>query len=346
MAVEPPRAVTLRDVASLAGVSTMSVSRVLSGKQQTSAEMVERVRAAIAASGYRVNKAASNLRQGRRLTTIALVVDRLDDPYFAKVISAAQAVAAERGALLVVTGTSTSGQSEDELVSSLLDRSVDGILLYPSPGETHDFLAPEHPVVLMGRSAGIADADAVLVDNESGAHLGVSHLLAMGHRRIGLIDYGEGPPPPRSANFVDTRADRIEGYRRAHREAGVPVDAGLLAVSGPLVSGARAAALRLAAAPRPPTAFFSLNSRMTVGVIHAFGSGLQGYGLVGIDDFELADVFEPPVTVVTQDPPLLGTRAARLLFDRLEQPARPFRRVELPMELIVRGSGRPTRTFP
>ncbi len=318
----------------------MTVSRVLSGKQSTSAEAASRVRSAIEATGFRMNKAASNLRQGRILTTIALMVDRLDDPFFSQVMSAAQDVASSRGALLVVTSAPRAGHNQTDTVTSLLARSADGLLLYPSP-EEHNLVVDGQPVVLIARTAGIAGTDAVLVDNAHGARLGVSHLLEVGHTRIGLLDFGDSPLPTLPEPFVDTRADRLRGFRMAHDEAGIVVDESLIRYAGPTVEGARQATLSLLDHDNPPTAFFGLNGRMTTGVLHALGSGLAGHGLAGIDDIELADVFDPPITVVAQDPQLMGRRGAEMLLDRLENPALPLQRLELKMRLIVRGSGKP-----
>ncbi|MGV8895231.1 MAG: LacI family DNA-binding transcriptional regulator [Rhodoglobus sp.] len=337
--VTPGKRVTVHDIAKLADVSAMTVSRVISGKQSTTTESARRVLQAIADTGFRMNRAASNLRQGQVRTTIGLVVDRLDDPFFARVMSAAQEVAVARGALLVVTSAPQGGpDNQQNTVSSLLSRSVDGLLLYPSSDEKN-LLSEGQPLVLIARTAGIEDTDAVLVDNMRGARDGVAHLIQCGHRRIGLVDFGEGPLSAPRPRFVDTRSDRLLGYEMAHIGAGLAVDHTLVEYAGRTVEGARAATLALLNRSNPPTAFFALNGRMTAGILHALGSSLGKYGLVGIDDLELADLFDPPITVVAQDPELMGRRGAEFLLDRLEDPSRPIQRLELDMKLIIRGSG-------
>lgn len=335
--VETERRVTVHDLARMAGVSAMSVSRVLSGKRPVTEETARRVNAAIDATGFRLNRTARNLRQRRTLTTLAMVVDRLDDPFFGRLIRAAQNVAADNSAILVVA-SETSGANQLNLVTALVDRGVDGILIQPTTTEWEHLVGNGPEIALLSRTRGLTGFDGVFVDNLEGARLGISHLLHLGHRRIAIVDYDPSEPLRWREKFVDTRADRLRGVELAFQEGGIEFDPTLIFRAGPTVEDATRATLAAASLADPPTAFFSLNGRMSVGVIRALGPGLDGFGLVGVDDFELADMLNPGVTVVAQDPNSMGLTAAELLFARLAEPTREIHRIEHPMQLVVRGS--------
>jgi LacI family transcriptional regulator len=154
------------------------------------------------------------------------------------------------------------------------------------------------------------------------------HLLALGHRRIGVV----GDPPT-----IHTIAERMAGFEHAFRAAGVPLDESLLRVGARDVLEAQVAARELLRLPDPPTAFFATNNRACVGVLRALRATGARAALVGFDDFELADMLS--VTVVRHDPREMGRRAAQLLFARLSGDERPPQRIVLPTELVVRGSG-------
>lgn len=342
MGSEPVRQATLQDIADIVGVSRMSVSRILNGKQNPPPELAERIQDAVRQTGYRMNRAASALRQGRVLTTIGMVVDHLADPLFATVAEAAQQVAAERGAVLVITSGDSGPETENDLVEALLARNVDGLLLYPSadvaPGAA-DGHGVDRPVVLLGRSSGHMNADVVLADNVAGGYLATEHLLRHGHTRIGVLAFGDSKVPYSSRSDDDTLAGRLDGHVRALADAGVPFDPALVFEAGSSAATAAHAMELLLALPDPPTAVFATNNRMTAGVIRALGSGLRGVALVGIDDFEMAEFFDPAITVVTQDPAQMGRKAAEMLFERLDGLKDPPRRFVAPMRLIARGSG-------
>jgi LacI family transcriptional regulator len=324
-----------------AGVSPITVSRVLNRSPLVTAETAERVRAVLDKTGYRRNQSASNLRSGRTVTMVGLVVSDIGNPFAANLGRAVEIEAQRRGALLVVASCGDDPVRERDVVTTLFERGLDGLLMYPTVGD-HGYLREEltekRPIVLLGRRPSGIDTDSILVDNVGAAARAVKHLLAHGHRRIGLIGYGHGDEAPADP-AADHRYGRIEGYRRALATARVPYDAQLVRQGCDGAASAEAAARELLALPDPPTALFTTNNRMTVGALRALGIGLGGTALVGFDDFELADVFDPPITVVAQDPTEMGRRAARLLFDRLDGADGPTVRANVPMRLVPRGSG-------
>lgn len=332
---------TLRDIARLTGVSSMTVSRVLNDSPLVAPETAARVRAAIADARFRPNRSARNLSQGRTVTMVGLVVDDIGNPFYASFSRAVESVTHEHRSLLVVSSCGEDPGREREVVTTLLDHGLDGLLLFPTAGD-HGYLAAstlDHvPIVSLGRSLSGLTTDHIRVDNVAGARKAVAHLHAHGHTRIGAIGYGHGEDATDDPG-ADHLAGRIEGYRRAMSDAGLEYRPELLRLGCAGAGEAAAAVDELMNLPEPPTALFAMNNRMTVGALRALGTGLQGVALIGFDDFELAEVFDPPISVVTQDPAAMGRRAARLLFSRLAGGQAPAKRITLPMTLIERGSG-------
>jgi LacI family transcriptional regulator len=241
---------------------------------------------------------------------------------------------ARRHASLVFAGSSDeSPEREQELVLAFCARRVDGLVIVPA-GSSHRYLLPELSAgiaaVFVDRPAGDIEADTVLSANASGAEAGVRHLLNRGHRRIAFI--GDAPG-------IFTAAKRLEGYRAALAKAGVAIDETLVAMGHPSVDFVRTVLHRLRGDPDPATALFTSNSRTTVAALRALSARPDPPALVGFDDFELADLLSPGVTVVAQDPTGLGREAAELLFRRLGGDQEPAQHIELPTSLIPRGTG-------
>jgi LacI family transcriptional regulator len=323
----------MNDVAEAAGVSLKTVSRVVNGEAGVGAVTAQRVSAAIADLGFRRNDLARSLRRAHASATLGLIIEDLANPFYSTIARAVEEVARRRGYVVITGSSEESGERERELVATLLSRRVDGLLLVPAARD-HSYLRPELrmgvQVVFLDRPPGRLEADAVLLDNEGGARAGVDHLLAQGHRRIGLI----GDPPE-----LFTLAERVRGYRAALAARGVDFDETLLRLGAHDVAQAEMSARALLQLPDPPTAIFAANNRVSVGALRALKSVDAEVALVGFDDFELADMLPVPVTVVRHDPAELGRRAAELLFARLDGDGGAPQTVILRTELVVRGSG-------
>ena len=323
----------MNDVAQAAGVSLKTVSRVVNGEAGVGAATAQRVSAAIADLGFRRNDLARSLRRAHASATLGLIIEDLANPFYSTIARAVEEVARRRGYVVITGSSEESGERERELVATLLSRRVDGLLLVPAARD-HSYLRPELrmgvQVVFLDRPPGRLEADAVLLDNEGGARAGVDHLLAQGHRRIGLI----GDPPE-----LFTLAERVRGYRAALAARGVDFDETLLRLGAHDVAQAEMSARALLQLPDPPTAIFAANNRVSVGALRALKPVDAEVALVGFDDFELADMLPVPVTVVRHDPAELGRRAAELLFARLDGDGGAPQTVILRTELVVRGSG-------
>jgi LacI family transcriptional regulator len=324
----------MRDVASTAGVSLKTVSRVVNGEAGVRDDTAARVEAAIARLGFARNDLARSLRHGRA-NALGLVIEDVANPFYSAIVRVVEDAAHARSHILITGSCEEDAERERELVLRLLRRSVDALLIVPASSD-HRYLLPEigagTPVVFLDRPPRGIEADTVLFDNVGGARLGVEHLLRQGHTRIAFV----GDPPR-----LYTAAERLEGYRAALRDAGVePRDELVSAGSHDAASAQRAvrALLALPAGQRP-TALFTANNRNTIGALRALRETTDAIALVGFDDFELADMLPVPVTVVRHDPAEMGRIGADLAYARLDgEDALPRRHV-IACELVVRGSG-------
>ncbi|WP_404868368.1 LacI family DNA-binding transcriptional regulator [Kitasatospora griseola] len=319
----------MNDVATRAGVSLKTVSRVVNRESGVTPAMAERVRAAIAELGFRRNDTARLLRTGHT-ASIALFLEDIGDPFSSLLARTVEEVAVEQGCLLFTGSSAEDGERERELATAFCARRVDGLLIVPA-GADHSYLSPEiasgTPVVFLDRPA--AAIDAVLSDNAGGARHDVTHLIRHGHRRIGFV--GDLPG-------IHTCAERLRGYRQAMDEANLPVDERWIA-TGPTTPAQIARSLaRLLEGPKPVTALLTANNRITTAALGVLAHHDARPALPGFDDLELAALLTPGLTVVAQDPTALGRSAAGVVFDRLRGDTGPSRRVQIPTRLIVRGS--------
>lgn len=320
---------TMQDVARAADVSVKTVSRVVNGEAGVRASTKERVDAAIARLGFLRDDGASQLRRGTS-TTVGLVVEDLANPFYSVITRAVEQVARRHDHLLMTGSGEGFAERERRLAGAFLARRVAGLLVVPTDAD-HSWLAEaagSTHLVFVDRPARGLLADTFLSDNEGGVRSAVEHLSAHGHRRIGYL--GDDPA-------FWTALRRVEGFRTAAAAIGVAADRvemGPHEVT-PLVELLR----RWTTGPDPVTAVITGNNRVTVTALRALREAGLDLGLVGFDDFELADMLDPAVTVVAQDPALLGERAAELLFRRLAGETGPPRTVVLPTRLVVRGSG-------
>lgn len=324
---------TLLDVARLAGVSAKTVSRVVNGEAHVQAHTAQRILEAVAALGYRRNSVAWQLRTGRRTTYIGLVIDDLENPFYSRVARGVEQVVREHDAVLVIGSSEEAPEREQELVRQFSDRRIDGLLLVPAGHGDQRFLAPEIAkglvVVCIDRPPVGIQTDTVLLDNASGAGLGLDHLVASGCRRIAVL-----------ADSLDiyTIRERLSGFNAAAAGAGLVVEPALVVTDLHTPDEAADVVRTLLARSPRPDGFFCCNNRLTVGAVTEVVRQQADVTIVGFDDFELASALRLNVALVSGDERELGRRAARLLLDRLEDPLRRRRRLVLPTQLSIRGS--------
>ena len=327
---------TMNDVARTAGVSLKTVSRVVNGEQTVSPVLAAQVRLAIEALHYRHDIGASTLRRSdRRTETIALLLEDMGNPFSAALHRSVEDEARARGVHVLTGSLDEDPQRERELARAFTMRRADGMIIAPVSAD-QSFLATEvradAPVVFVDRPGHGLPADAVLATNVLGAREATRHLLTHGHRRIGYLgDYGR----------ISTARQRHEGYVAALREAGVEPDPALVVHDLHTEALAEAAVLALVHRPQPPTALFTSQNLVTIGAVRALRRlGLhRSVALVGFDDFPLADLLDPAVTVIAQDPATMGRTAAHALFRRIDGDTSPPQEFWIPTRLIRRGSG-------
>ena len=296
----------MSDVARLAGVSIKTVSRVVNAEPGVHADTADRVLAAIERLGFRRNVGALNLRRGSSTGTIGLVLEDVANPFYSGLTRAAEKVARRFGRQVLTGSSDEDAGRERELALEFCARRVDGLIIVPA-GRQHGYLLPEitsgTPVVFVDRPPGDVVADTVLVDNVAGAALAVAHLAAHGHRRSRSSATRPRSSPPPSASPASARAAR--GPASPSTSGSSP----WARTPSETISGhARG---RTPPPSSPETTGSPCWSCARCGLEHR-------PALVGFDDFELADLLDPPVTVVSLDPAELGKAAAELLFARLD----------------------------
>jgi LacI family transcriptional regulator len=326
----------MKDVARSAQVSLKTVSRVVNGETTVSPVLAERVRAAIDALKYRPDFGASTLRRSdHRTRTIGLLLEDVGNPFSASLHRAVEDEARARGVQVLTGSLDENPDRERELARAFAMRRTDGLILVPASTDQSYLtteVQAETPVVFVDRPARGLSADSVLSTNVTGAKEAVRHLIAHGHRNIAyLSDYGK----------ISTARSRHEGYLTALAEAGIEPMLDLIVQDLHVVGDAEAAVTSLFGRRRPPTALFTSQNLVTVGAVRALRrlDLHREVALVGFDDFPLADLLEPAVTVVAQDPAMMGRTAARALFRRIDGDTSEPREFWIPTTLIRRGSG-------
>src|SRR6266536_3840462 len=330
--------VTLHDVANRAGVSTMTVSRVINESPRVSVDTRRRVQASIAKLGYVPNRLARGLIQ-RKTGAFGVIVPDVANPFFTLVVRGVERVAWRGGYHVILCDTQGDLERERGYLEDMVAFHVDGVLIAPvgdrSRPQLRVLTRNNVPFVLIDRSIDGFDADVVQGDSVAGARQLVEHLTGLGHRRIGMIT---------ETSDVSTARDRLQGYREALEGTGVEFDPELVAESSAIDPDvACGATLRLLALPDPPTAVFAVNNIAVVGVVEAARQqNLEipsDLALVCFDDIEHVSRLYPFLTVMAQPAETFGTIATQLLLDRLSGRVDQRRRiVVLPADLTVRKS--------
>lgn len=320
---------TLTEVAKLAGVSPKTASRVFNGERYVSADTAERVQRAAEMLGFRPNKIAQELRRGARSTLVGLITGDLGNPFYARVASVLERELREAGYQLVTASSDAEAGTEERLADELLDRRVAALVVVSSASEHHRYLGRDGrtPVVFLDRPRTGVAADVVAIDDRAGARMAVRNLLQARHERIAIIgDRGQ----------LATHRERLAGFAEALEEAGVTGWQCHVRDEPHTATTAKNVVAAVMSRGLPPTALLTTSSLITFGAIKAFHRLHRTAGLIGFDDFELAEVLG--VTVVSHDVSRLAREGARLVLDRLQGSQEPARSIVVPCRLIDRGS--------
>jgi LacI family transcriptional regulator len=324
-------------VAKHAGVSAMTVSRVVNGGGGVDPETQRRVEDSILALDYVPNRLARSLIS-QQSKTIGLIVPDVVNPFFAPVVRGAETTARKAGYRVLLCNSEAEQRLEREYIEDLITHRIEGLLIAPANDRSRISLLPLQksgfPIVLLDRALPDLDCDMVVSDSVAGARKLVEHLIAVGHRRIAHFT---------ESDDVSTGRERLEGYKQALEAARIPYSEELVfRTTVDRIGGYRATQQMLTHEPLP-TAIFTVNNMTAVGAMQALRErGLSvpnDIGLVCYDDVEHLAVLSPFMTVVDQPAETFGSLGAQLLFERIANKAGSrSRRIVLQADLIVRDS--------
>lgn len=327
---------TIRQVAKLAGVAPITVSRVINNTGYISAETRQKVEAAVSQLGYVPNSLSQSLRW-KQTGMLALVLTDVTNPFWTTVARGVEDAASEAGYHVILCNTDESPQKQEEYLTALLQKRVDGVLLVPARDDLEDIQRVQMlkvPLVVLDRRLSQPLADAVRCDSESGAYQLTRLLLERGHRQIALLT---GP------EHVATATDRVTGYRRALREAGLDSDAESVIYGAFTIQSGQDMALQALALNPRPTAIIAGNNFIAIGMMQALrAAGIrvpEEISVVGFDDLPASLLLDPFLTVAAQPAYEMGREATNLLIKRLAgDGAQAPQEVVLPVEIVERKS--------
>ena len=335
--VQPSSRVTIRDVAAAAGVSVATVSKVINQRYGVSADTFARVQAVINELGYEASLVAQSLRNHRTNVIGILVADL--EPFSTELLKGAADAIRYSGFELVIY--SAGGHARDRVgwerryLSRLSGTLIDGAILVTPTVVDVNYGAP---IVAIDPHTGQSGLPTVVSDNLRGGQLATSHLLGLGHRRIGMLT---GRPDLESARL------RERGYRQALAAAGLTVDEGLVRVGAYDPEVSLEQARRLLTVPDPPTAIFAANDVSAIATIEvATELGLRvpaDLSVVGFDNIPESALCAPPLTTIDQPIREMGERSVRLLMQLIRGEHAEVTHITLATALVVRQSTRAPR---
>jgi LacI family transcriptional regulator len=328
---------TVRDVARKAGVSAMTVSRVINGAAGVRPETRRRVERAVSELDFVPNGVARGLMSSKS-GTIGLIVPDISNPFFSILVRGAETVARRAGYRILLCNSEGDLGLEKQYVQDMISHRVEGLLIAPVGDRSKTNLVPlerrKFPLVLIDRSVAGFDCDLVQADSVAGAKMLASHLVSVGHRRVAVIIEPDN---------VSTARERLQGFNLAMKAAGIKIPGShVLRTTADRAGGYGAMQQILSLDPRP-SAVFAVNNMTALGAMQAIRErGLvvpRDIALVCFDDVEHLAVLSPFLTVVNQPTEMFGTLAAQLVLDRIAgDSGGPPRRVVLQADLLVRES--------
>ena len=328
--------VSIKDVAKAAGVSTATVSRVLSNGAHVRPEVREHVLEVVEQLSYRPNLLARSLRS-QQSNTIGLIVSDIRNPFFTAMSRAIEDTAYEQGFSLMLCNTDENPEKEAIYLHLMHDQNVAGVIFSPTLHMATNFTVAQitFPTVVVDRAIKDADVDAVLLDNVDAAHRLGTHLIERGYRNIGIL-YGE---------TSTTGRERYIGFEKALRAHNLALMAEHVKSVQPKIEMGYAATLKMLDTGQPLDALFTTNSLLAAGALQAIRERNltipDDLALVTFDETTWASLVQPPLTLIAQPTYEIGKTATELLLQRIADPRRATRQVIMKGQLLVRGSTAP-----
>lgn len=330
--------VTVIDIAKAAGVSKSTVSLVLQGSSLVGDATRAKVTAVMRELGYVYNRGAANLRQsGSKSMIVGVVVNDLTNSFFAELAVGVDVVVQSAGFVQFLSNTSESLDRQREVIASMREHGISGLILSPSRGteaaDLKPLVAAGIPVVVAVRNVPGAKVSSVASDNREGIFAAVKHLVSLGHRRIAFL-----------GGFRDTAvfSERLEGYRAAAVACGLNLDDELIVDSAPSRAGGAEAINRALAISNGPTGAVCFNDAVAFGACDGLrANGLEpgrDFAVVGFDDVIEAKTAVPALTTISVDPQGMGRRAAQLLLKQISAGKAEAETIVSSVRLVVRES--------
>ena len=329
------KAVTIKEVAKLAGVSTTTVSYVINKSRFVSEQTRAKVLKAIEELDYRPNIVARSLRE-RKTGTVGLIICDLRNPFFSEVLQGIETYLGEKKYSLIVTNTDYDNDKERESIDMFYSKQMDGVIIVPGENTNKHvkFLTERNiPVVLLDKKIQNLNVDVVLVNNREGSKQLTEHLMSLGHKRIGII---AGP-----LNST-TGKERLEGYLKALKAHSIPEDNDLIKIGDFKKQSGYLLTLELISLAVPPTVIFACNNLLGLGVMQALKEKKiripEEIGLAIFDDLPWFGYVSPFLTGVAQPSFQLGETAGKLLFEQMRKRRKRPKEVVLDVQLKIRQS--------
>lgn len=331
---ESPPSVTLSDVAKRAGVSAMTVSRVVNGRSGVSKKTRARVEQSIGELSYRPNSLARGLKANRS-ATIGLLIPDITNPYFPEIVRGAEDLALKAGYTVFLNNAIEDPKREAAALRTFEERRVDGVIAC-SPRlprtELHALLQRYSSAVVVNRRAPIDVAGTVRVDHEYGVRLALEHLYSCGRRRIGIL---AGPKQSYAGR------ERLQGIADAASELTLTIPSDYFIHGAPTVEGGMAAAAAILERHHQIDGLLCFNDLVAAGALQACSASGRhvpdDVAVVGYDDIAFARMFHPALTTLHVPKYDLGANAMRILLDRMEGLNRHAEIILRP-KLVVRAS--------
>jgi len=331
---------TIKDVAKYTGLSIATISKYINGGNVLD-QNKEAICDAIKVLNFRVNEMARGLKTNKT-KTIGILIPNLEQAFCTSIVSNVENILLEQGYSTIICDYKENAVLERQKLQFLVNKMVDGIILMPMGVGAEDQSiiqgVIDHGViiVLIDRVLKDVECDAVLVDNLNAAYGAVEEFIVRGHKRIGIIT---GPED------VYTSQERLKGYYRVHEDYSMRVDESLIKKGDFKIDSGYNLLKELMESSEPPTAIFVTNYEMTLGAIMAINENNiivpNELSIIGFDNFELARVVKPPLSIVIQPMERIGETSAEILLKRLNGDMSNFpSRFRLKAELLVKESVR------
>lgn len=335
-------AVTIKDIAKALGISTSTVSRALRDSHEISPETKQLVLECAEKLNYRPNPIALSLKE-RRSRSIGVIVPEIANNFFSQVINGIESIAYDRGYNVIISQTRESYEREVMDLQYLASRSVDGLLISLST-ETNDLshLKSLHskgfPIIFFDRITEEINTHRVIVDNFKGSYDATEHLIRSGYKRIGVLA---------SSEFLSITHERVAGYKEALIRNGIKVDENYIQhcfYGGMIFEEVENAVNKLFTQKNKPDAIFASSDKLTTGCLKTLKRrGIkipEEIAVVGFTNTDIAELIDPPLTVVRQPAYEMGKAATDLLLQLIEskRPIKEFEKRIMTPELQIRES--------